>query len=338
MPARPAQSLPARPWSLGIAGVTTFPAAASAQAAGSCTLAATTATAKYYYHSTDDLDASRAPLPIPDANVFAGLFELGPRIGAGEFGHVYRLIRRPDSGVYGEYVLKVSRELVDHPPYLMRKSIGNGVYLYIVTAAKPQAFEDRCHYALKDLAHMHRTAQRTHGDVNPGNMLTAVSVDRVSARLDPLSQTAGWDSLLRTSYGHLIDPDLSCRFGERKRISRVLHEDPRTELAGPLDDLIGLLHSILLHCGVSVTRTGGFAYSEACDFVYGCAMQDAAPVWRWICAVYYSLLVQDMANPDSPRHRRGLFDRLERSAQSGEQCLMSWVLQSASPHVFSPRA
>eukprot|EP01116_Phalansterium_solitarium_P004089 TRINITY_DN1498_c0_g1_i1.p3 TRINITY_DN1498_c0_g1~~TRINITY_DN1498_c0_g1_i1.p3 ORF type:complete len:279 (-),score=39.80 TRINITY_DN1498_c0_g1_i1:384-1220(-) len=231
-------------------------------------------------------------------------------------------------------MLKVTHNSVPWEPYLLTLRLPGPVFVYIMLEAnRDLALPERCSAAVRHLRALHQRQGRTHGDVNPSNLYDAGTMTRGFNHedlLDPVRQLArknlGWEDvwLRGFSYGLfvLIDPDISCRIGARKPVSNVHHEDPRTVVADPMDDLIGLLNAMLLETGVSVQRIGGFAYDSTCDFIYDCNQAYADHFWRWICWSY--------AEPEYLELPDVFFDYLRKGAPGSGFSSMSAVLRSCS--------
>eukprot|EP01116_Phalansterium_solitarium_P006454 TRINITY_DN18754_c0_g1_i1.p1 TRINITY_DN18754_c0_g1~~TRINITY_DN18754_c0_g1_i1.p1 ORF type:complete len:344 (+),score=66.09 TRINITY_DN18754_c0_g1_i1:133-1164(+) len=298
--------------------------------------AALSADGKYLYRRIDDLVADSRPLPPVDPSVFGGIFEIGERAGSGQFGSVYRLINKfpvdEDRDLH-TFMLKVSRQFVDLPPYLYRKRHADGTFLYVMHRARDDHLVVKIHDAVYDLRGSHRDNGRTHGDVNPGNLLNGgpLGVEPTTRQsLRRLADEFGWEPIALDMYrARLIDPDISCPIGEPKRVSNVLHEDPRCAVAGPMDDLIGLLNTVLITCNVDVRRVGGLGVDgtdvtvdvgAVADYEYECPEDAAVGIWLAICEAYESVRVSVMV-------QEHILDRVRSSAGAG-RCLMSRVVTS----------
>lgn len=286
---------------------------------------------KYYHHDGGALCEEQLP-PQIDPAVFGGMFERGDPIGSGAFGAVYRLVQlhdvSPDDDT--KFLVKASREYVDWPPYMLRKSVGNGVYLYIMEEAEQQERIASIYLAVSKVFDMHTDEGRTHGDPHSENLLAANSGPEKFHEDPPfrrLIDELGWERVAEGVVpSYLIDPDCSCAIGERKRISNVDHEDPRSPHASEMDDLIGLLNSLLKECRVSVTRVGGLTAGPSCDFKYGCPKHAAAAAWSFICRCYCKHLDAAKAGRKAAKIASALCTHA-----SGGESYMTSLVECAAP-------
>eukprot|EP01116_Phalansterium_solitarium_P019080 TRINITY_DN5233_c0_g2_i1.p1 TRINITY_DN5233_c0_g2~~TRINITY_DN5233_c0_g2_i1.p1 ORF type:complete len:344 (+),score=36.09 TRINITY_DN5233_c0_g2_i1:157-1188(+) len=293
----------------------------------SCDTNGGTLSGKYYYHThgfrQPPQEAEQA-WEI-DTTVLGGHFELGELLGTGHHGRVYRLNNM--FPIEYQYVLKASADYVDRPPYFLRKSIGNGRFLYILLMASAESFAVRFDGAVANLWSLHNNEKRAHGDVSPQNLFLAWRNSETHALISQFSQLVdelGWQVVSRNrdaSLAQLIDPDIGGTFGDQKAVSHTLHEDPRCDRWSRLDDLIGLLNTMLLEMHITVERVGGFLYGPQGDFCYGC--DQASAKLAWCCII-------DSYNEADPVQRIGLVFEQLSAADRSQTCLMSSMLTSAA--------
>eukprot|EP01116_Phalansterium_solitarium_P020877 TRINITY_DN6319_c0_g1_i2.p1 TRINITY_DN6319_c0_g1~~TRINITY_DN6319_c0_g1_i2.p1 ORF type:complete len:422 (+),score=57.62 TRINITY_DN6319_c0_g1_i2:142-1407(+) len=281
----------------------------------------------YYNHDRGTFYEPRLPSAI-DPAVFGGVFTVGAYVNRGQFGAVFRLVKQCDFKDDTNFMLKVSNERIDLPPYMLRKDIGNDTFLYIMEEAIE---EDRAitllYNAVPELWTLHVIEGRAHGDVQLSNLRSASDGPfgyRESRPFRILIDELGWEPVSKGSVDYyLIDPDLSIGLRKPKRIVNILHEDPRNPRASEMDDLIGLLNAVLLHNEVKI---GGFEHDEHCDFKYGCPLDAVEEVWQCICSCYCKRL--DVVRAWAAF--LGAFDKLRDSRGHGES-LMSVAVECAEP-------
>eukprot|EP01116_Phalansterium_solitarium_P004297 TRINITY_DN15275_c0_g1_i1.p1 TRINITY_DN15275_c0_g1~~TRINITY_DN15275_c0_g1_i1.p1 ORF type:complete len:342 (-),score=-8.55 TRINITY_DN15275_c0_g1_i1:118-1056(-) len=189
--------------------------------------------------------------------LFGNRYKARRLIAAGHFGAVYELQTRRNGEV--EWVVKVVKGRVAQTfyPYVVTREYG-GCTLLISRIG--EELKDLLRNAAGLLGLLHRACGRVHGDVHPGNLVQVVT-DQSADLPWPLNVVPpGWQLVqdpVAWQRLHLIDPDLSSSFGTEKQLTNYLHEDPRKSCWSAMDDLVGLLNSVLQLYGVLFTRVGG---------------------------------------------------------------------------------
>eukprot|EP01116_Phalansterium_solitarium_P007768 TRINITY_DN2067_c0_g1_i3.p1 TRINITY_DN2067_c0_g1~~TRINITY_DN2067_c0_g1_i3.p1 ORF type:complete len:290 (-),score=1.82 TRINITY_DN2067_c0_g1_i3:111-980(-) len=280
----------------------------------------------YYYHSALPVAEQLHDLAPADIEQrLGGVFTIGSLLGRGAFGEVYSLSETsPDpQEAQKRFVLKVSNQDVFLPPYLLRKPV-SGRFLYILSHGKEEEFWQKCQDTLRYLGqYLHVKQRRAHGDVSPGNLL--LTRHSWTENLRRLVKLLGWKRVCNFSpvVFDLIDPDIAGPFGRPKAISHIMHEDPRCDRWGPLDDLIGLLNTILLWSGVTVERIGEYCFDQSCDYKYSCDERAARDVWQLMLIVYST------EDDYDPKAIKSVLQNL-RDADRSQSCLMSAVVPHGS--------